>query len=239
MAMPAKNLAHEAAVRSLSDGDLSATEIALLTGVPHSTVKKILRRYPDIPRRPPGPPRGERNPDWRGGRSIDRDGYATVPAPEGHPKARSIGRIAEHRLVMERKIGRYLSSREVVDHIDGLTLHNEPENLRLFATNADHLRGTLAGRAKAISVSGRQNILEQGRLPEDRQRVDIHRLRRERGDLRLRAMLLAMLKLGPDSPSLLGTHRHLERAGIAETSRPTIERAWADLCERFEADLAL
>jgi hypothetical protein len=139
---------------------------------------------------------------------------------------------------MEREIGRLLHPAEVVDHIDGLTLHNAPENLRLFATNGDHLAATLAGRAKEISASGRQNILEQGRLPEGRPRVDIHRLRRARGDLRLRAILRAALTLGPDSPFLLGTHRQLAKAGIHVLDRPTIERAWGDLCARWEADLA-
>lgn len=237
--MPARNYAHEAAVRKIADGDLSLNQIASLTGVPHSTVKKILARCPDIPRRKPGPPRGERNPDWQGGRSIDRDGYATVPAPEGHPRARSIGRIAEHRLVMERRLGRYLERHEVVDHIDGLTLHNAPENLRLFASNAAHLSETLRGRAKEISVSGRQNIHLQGRHTEGFEPVDTHRLRRERGDLRLRAILQLALKLGTDSPFLLGTRRHLAKAGIVDLERSTIERAWGDLCLRWEADLTL
>lgn len=237
--MPAKNHAHEAAIRQVADGDLSVMEIAALTGVPHSTAKKILARCPDIPRRRPGPPRGERNPDWQGGRSVDRDGYATVPAPEDHPYARSIGRIAEHRLVMERKMGRQLLRSEVVDHIDGLTLHNAPENLRLFARNGDHLRETLAGRKKAFSASGHRSILQQGRQPEGWTPVDTHRRRRERGDLRLRAILLVALKFGPDSPFLLGTRRLLEKAGMHPLDRPTIERAWADLCQRWQADLDL
>lgn len=228
----------EVLVRRVADGDLSVRQIAAETGLTHKMVKDVLLKHPDIPRRKPGPPRGARNPDWRGGRSVDRDGYVTVPCPKGF-FGRRVGRIAEHRLVMARAIGRPLQRNEVVDHIDGLTLHNAPENLRLFATNGDHLRATLTGRTKEISASGRRNILEQGRLPEDRPRVDTHRLRRERGDLRLRAILQIALQLGSASPFLLGTRHHLEQAGIHDTSRPTIERAWADLCARLEADLTL
>ena len=228
---------NEQAVRAAADGRLSISQIASATGVPHSTVKKILARCPDIPRREPGPPTGERNPAWIGGRHIDRDGYVTVPAPPDHPNARAIGRIAEHRLAMERALGRYLGPGEVVDHIDGLTLHNAPENLRLFASNGDHLAATLAGRPKAFSASGHRHMLQCKSLPADRPRVDTHRLRRERGDVRLRAILQAALTLGTTSPFLLGSRRHVERAGIRRLDRPTIERAWRDLCARWEADL--
>lgn len=230
---------NEKLVRGVADGDLSVSQIANLTGVPYSSVRKVLARCPDIPRRNPGPPRGERNPYWKGGRVIDRDGYVTVPAPADHPTARHAGRISEHRLEMEAKIGRYLNPDEVVDHIDRLTLHNSPRNLRLFATNADHLAETLAGRPKLFSASGRRRILEQGRQPEGSLPVDIHRLRRGRGDLRLLAILRAALSLGLDSRYLLGTRRHLAKAGIVATDRPMIERALADLSVKLEADLLL
>jgi len=230
---------NEDKVRAVADGDLSRTQIAAITGVPASTVCKILRRCPDIPRRQPGPPRGTRNPFWRGGRCVDADGYVTVPAPEGHPHARRIGRIAEHRLVLERHLGRHLEPHEVVDHRDGLTLHNAPSNLRLFATNGQHLSETLKGRAKATSATGHRHILEQGRLPEGFAPVDTYRRRKARGDVRLRAILRAALTLGIDSPFLSGTHRLLGQAGIHPVTRSTIERAWGDLCARWEADLLL
>src|ERR1700677_297513 len=37
-----------------------------------------------------------------------RDGYVVCVAPEGHPRARQDGSILEHRLVMEKVLGRYL-----------------------------------------------------------------------------------------------------------------------------------
>ncbi|MDE0582222.1 HNH endonuclease [Planococcus sp. A6] len=45
----------------------------------------------------------------------------------------------EHRVVMERIIGRPLSAEEVVHHIDSNKHNNEPENLMLFANQAEHL----------------------------------------------------------------------------------------------------
>jgi hypothetical protein len=44
----------------------------------------------------------------------------------------------EHRLVMERILGRKLTANEVVHHINGNTLDNRPENLQLM-TRAEHM----------------------------------------------------------------------------------------------------
>ena len=44
----------------------------------------------------------------------------------------------EHRLVMEDKLGRYLTPEEEVHHIDGNRANNDPDNLRLFPNKATH-----------------------------------------------------------------------------------------------------
>ena len=61
---------------------------------------------------------------------------------------------------MEQQLGRYLEPEEVVDHIDGDTSNNELSNLRLFSSNAEHLRVTLAGRTPNWSEDGRRRIRE-------------------------------------------------------------------------------
>jgi hypothetical protein len=48
-------------------------------------------------------------------------------------------RIAEHRQVMEQKLGRRLASNEIVHHIDGNPLNNDPDNLMLL-TRSEHMR---------------------------------------------------------------------------------------------------
>jgi hypothetical protein len=87
---------------------------------------------------------GPLNSAWKGGRTTDKHGYVLLWLP-GHPESNRNGYVREHRIVMARKIGRPLTREEVVDHIDGNTGNNVPENLRLFPNNADHLRATLTG----------------------------------------------------------------------------------------------
>ena len=43
----------------------------------------------------------------------------------------------EHRIVAEKKLGRYLRSDEVVHHIDGNKTNNSPDNL-IVLSNEDH-----------------------------------------------------------------------------------------------------
>lgn len=54
-----------------------------------------------------------------------------------HPFADSKGYVMEHRLVMERYLGRFLEKGEVVHHIDENPRNNVIENLRLM-TKEDH-----------------------------------------------------------------------------------------------------
>lgn len=46
--------------------------------------------------------------------------------------------VHEHRIVMEHKLGRKLRLGEVVHHIDGNKRNNDPNNLMLFASQAEH-----------------------------------------------------------------------------------------------------
>lgn len=73
--------------------------------------------------------RGEKHPGWKGGRRTSkRDGYVYIWMPE-HPNAVSRGYVLEHRLVMEKMLGRYLFPDEDVNHINGKKDDNRPENL--------------------------------------------------------------------------------------------------------------
>lgn len=142
-------------LRALADGSRSTQEMADLLGVSAECAREHLVRL-GIGRLA-GKARPDRNHFWRGGRSIDADGYVLLKRPD-HPHATKNGYVREHRLVMEAHLGRYLSPSEVVDHIDRVTDHNDMANLRLFASNGEHLAATLAGRVPNWTPDGRQRI---------------------------------------------------------------------------------
>lgn len=93
--------------------------------------------------------RRERSSNWRGGRQIRDDGYVLAIAPDDHPRPVRIDSgtkyVLEHRLVMERHLGRYLERREVVHHIDHDRTNNDISNLMLFASHAAHRLHHAAG----------------------------------------------------------------------------------------------
>jgi hypothetical protein len=87
---------------------------------------------------------GSNHPNWKGGKRYERkSGYVIVYSPD-HPfptHTSNYGKtkyVYEHRLVMERKLGRYLSSKEEVHHINGIKDDNRIENLMLFESKGLH-----------------------------------------------------------------------------------------------------
>jgi hypothetical protein len=145
----------EGQLRKRASQGMSCREIAAELGVNEEVARERMIRL-GLPRLP-AKARPERNHFWRGGRTTDKAGYILVKAP-GHPHATQSGYVREHRLVMEQEIGRYLEPGEVVDHIDGNPSNNDPSNLRLFASNAEHLRVTLAGRTPNWTEDGWRRI---------------------------------------------------------------------------------
>jgi len=73
----------------------------------------------------------------RGGIKIDVDGYRYIYMPS-HPCATQKHYVFEHHLVMEKHIGRTLSPKEIVHHINGDVKDNRIENLMLFSNAGDH-----------------------------------------------------------------------------------------------------
>ncbi|MFA5321197.1 MAG: HNH endonuclease [Smithella sp.] len=83
---------------------------------------------------------GDKNPMWRGGRKIHYgSGYILVYCPS-HPCAHKDGTVFEHRLVMEKHIGRLLCSTERIHHINGIKDDNRKENLQLFSSLSEHTK---------------------------------------------------------------------------------------------------
>ena len=133
--------------------------IAEQIGVEHQTISKWCNRF-GIKCHKTGPRQGPGHPEWKGGKRLDRDGYFLIYSP-GHPNARKPSKkyVLEHRLVMEKYVGRYLTSHEVVHHKDGDKRNNHIENLELFEKNSDHLRHELSGKIPKWTQAGRQRTL--------------------------------------------------------------------------------
>lgn len=116
----------------------SLAQIAKLLQLSLATVERTMRALGLRSLRGRGSP-GSRNYFWQGGRNIDRGGYVLVYAPN-HPRAAANGCVREHRLVMEKLLGRYLEPGEAVHHRDRNRKNNDPSNLRLFSTHAEHMK---------------------------------------------------------------------------------------------------
>jgi hypothetical protein len=72
--------------------------------------------------------KGENSPNWVGGKSIARNGYVRVFTP-----TEKCGFRYEHRIVIEKSIGRRLNKGEQIHHINGIKHDNRLENLKLVS----------------------------------------------------------------------------------------------------------
>lgn len=75
----------------------------------------------------------EKHHNWKGGRTHTAQGYILL-----REKTR-VSKL-EHRVIMERHIGRKLNTEEVVHHIDGNRGNNDITNLMLFPSNSEHIK---------------------------------------------------------------------------------------------------
>ena len=75
---------------------------------------------------------GNRNA-YKNGR-FKHNGYIMQLA-KGHPRGDKDGYVQEHRLIIEKHLGRYLDKNEVAHHKNGIRDDNRLENLRLMTTS--------------------------------------------------------------------------------------------------------
>jgi len=76
----------------------------------------------------------DHNGNWKGGRIKHCGGYIYIRKKE-YPCFNKNGYVFEHRLIMEKYLGRYLTSDETIHHINGIKDDNRLENLEIFSTS--------------------------------------------------------------------------------------------------------
>lgn len=90
-----------------------------------------------------------------------RRGYILIYMP-GHPHAQKQGYVLEHRLVMEKHLGRYLTKGEDVHHRNKKRDDNRIENLELYSHN-EHCRLEATGRKYSEETRHKWSIQRKGR----------------------------------------------------------------------------
>lgn len=87
----------------------------------------------------PRPIEGDKNPRWKGGKHYREDGYILIRIGIISSKTKGTKYKLEHRIVMEKKLGRPLLRTEVVHHKDGNPSNNHPDNLEII-TQSEHAK---------------------------------------------------------------------------------------------------
>jgi hypothetical protein len=122
------------------------TSIAAKTNTRDKTIKGKPRRFI-----PGHHIRKERNPKWRGGSWINKQGYVLLFMPE-HPRSDKSGQLRQHVLVCEKAFGRPLPDGAVIHHVDENGSNNQNSNLVICQDNTYHTLIHL--RLRAVRACG-------------------------------------------------------------------------------------
>lgn len=113
-----------------------ARDIAHDIGCSVWSVQAALGRFRIL--RFPGRNMEKRDPSLPKGTRRRHDGYIAVFKPD-HPYCNARGYVLQHRLVCEEAIGRHLTPREEVHHLNEIRCDNREDNLLVMADSSAHM----------------------------------------------------------------------------------------------------
>ena len=113
--------------------------------------------------------KGSAHHNWKGGRTIDKDGYIQIHQASLSTEDLSIalsmldhlGYVREHRLVMARKLGRPLEQDELVHHLNGKTDDNRLVNLDLISRKEHPKEHATINRQLQDEIGRLQTLLDE------------------------------------------------------------------------------
>lgn len=79
----------------------------------------------------------EKNPSWKGGKTIFSSGYVGIKKRE-HPRANHIGYVSEAVLVCEKALGKALPLQAIPHHVNHIKTDNLNKNLVICQDTAYH-----------------------------------------------------------------------------------------------------
>jgi len=116
----------------------SSVKIAEENDSSYDTILRWLRKHGIKIRTASEACSGELHHEWKGGIQNNGKNHLKIYSPL-HPNAHK-NSVYKHRLIMEEYLGRYLTDKEVVHHINGNGLDNRIENLKLFSNGGEHTK---------------------------------------------------------------------------------------------------
>jgi hypothetical protein len=120
---------------------------------------------------------GKHHPQWRGGKTIATGGYVLIHISELSDTEREWfsnqknDYVAEHRVVVSRRLGRQLKRSEHIHHINGIKGDNRDENLMLFDSSR-HMREH-ANIWKHICLLESENKRLRGEIENLRAQIEV------------------------------------------------------------------
>ncbi len=104
-------------------------------------------------------PRGPDSHRWKGGEHYTGDGRVLKHSPD-HPHKNARGYVRRSRLVMEQHLGRYLTSEEIIHHINGIKDDDRIENLQL---TSQEQHPPIHAKMRQKSLEGKRRQYKQAR----------------------------------------------------------------------------